>query len=344
MTPTPSRGRQAFVAPPPPAGDPERGPTPTFSVIVAAYQAADTIGEAVASALDQTAPPLEVIVCDDGSTDDLAGALAPLRDRIVLLRQERGGAGSARNRALRAASGEFVAPLDSDDAFLPGRLEALGRLAAARPDLDLVSTDVLFERDGEVVGRFYDENRFAVTDQRTAILGGCFVGWPAARRERLLAVGGFDESLATADDWAGWMRLILDGARAGLVPEPLLRYRLRPGSLSADRARSLRDRVLLLDKAARNPNLRAEERPALEAARRAAFARAAAEEAREALLESRPDARRRALAMAAASGVGARGRALAAGAALLPGAAGSLLRRRRRAASAGGDRAPGRRG
>ena len=99
-----------FLAPPPerPA---EPGPPPSFSVIIAAYQAAHTIGEAVESALEQTSPPHEVIVCDDGSTDDLAGTLTPYGGRIVLLRKENGGAASARNVALRAASGEFVAQL-----------------------------------------------------------------------------------------------------------------------------------------------------------------------------------------------------------------------------------------
>jgi hypothetical protein len=321
-----SNSSRAFLAPPS-ALEIERGDVPTFSVIIAAYQAADTIAEAVASALNQTVPPLEVIVCDDGSTDDLEGALAPYRDRILLLRQENSGAASARNHALRAGSGEFVAPLDSDDAFLPERLEALGELAAARPDLDLLSTDVYFEADGEIVGRFYEENRFAVTDQRTAIFNGCFVGWPAARRERLLAVGGFDESLAMAEDWAAWMRLILDGALAGLVPEPLLRYRIRPGSLSSDRARSLRSRAALLDKTAENPHLGPEERRALASARRMANSRALLAEAREALIERRTDARRRALAMAVAPGFRLRTRALAVGAALMPGFGGHLVAR-----------------
>ena len=262
-----------------------RGEVPTFSVIIAVYQGADTIAAAVASALDQTVPAHELIVCDDGSTDDLEGALAPFRDRIVLLRQENRGAASARNHALRVASGEFAAPLDSDDAFLPERLEALGELAAARPDLDLLSTDACFEADGTIVGRFYDENRFAVTDQRTAIFRGCFVGWPAARRERLLAVGGFDESFAIAYDWAAWMRLILDGAHAGLVQQALFRYRLRPGSLSSDEVRSLRERVGLLDKAANDPSLGSGERQAWASARRTANSRALAAEAREALLK-----------------------------------------------------------
>src|SRR5207253_3628483 len=217
----------------------------------------------------QTSPAREVIVCDDGSTDDLAGALAPYRDRIVLLRKENGGAASARNVAFRAASGEFVAQLDSDDAFLPKRLEALGELASERPDLDILATDAYFELEGKIVRRFYDHQMpFPTEHQRTAIFERCFIGWPAVRRRRLIAIGGFDESLVTGDDWDAWMRLILDGAGAGIVTAPLLRYRLTPGSVSSDRVRTLRERVEILDKIAQDPSLTTSERRALAAARR----------------------------------------------------------------------------
>ena len=270
-----------FVAPPLDGSVP-RGDAPTISIIMAAYQAADTIAEAVASAIAQTVPPLEVIVCDDGSTDDLAAALAPYREQVVLLRKEHGGAASAWNHALRAASGELVLRLDSDDVLLPGALEALGELAAARPDLDLLSTDVYFDVDGDLVGRFYDENPFPEADQRAAILERCFVGWPAARRERLLSVGGFDESLRNGSDWEAWIRMILDGARAGLVREPLLRYRIRQGSLSADRTRSLQARVAVLDKTLSHPGLSPKERKVAAAMRRRANERALASAARQA--------------------------------------------------------------
>jgi glycosyltransferase involved in cell wall biosynthesis len=270
-----------FVAPPADGSVP-RGEAPTISIIMAAYQSADTIGEAVASALDQTVSPLEVIVCDDGSTDELEEALAPYRDRIVLLRKEHAGTASASNHALRAATSDLVLRFDSDDVLLPGALEALSELAAARPDLDLFSTDVYFDVDGELVGRFYDENPFPVRDQRKAILERCFVGWPAARRERLLALGGFDESLSNGSDWEAWIRMILDGARAGLVREPLLRYRIRPGSLSADRTRSMQARVEVLDKTLSHAGLTAKERKVAEATRRRANERALRSAARQA--------------------------------------------------------------
>jgi glycosyltransferase involved in cell wall biosynthesis len=233
-----------------------RGAEPTFSVLIPAYQAARVVGDAVSSALGQTLAPLEVIVCDDGSTDDLEAALAPYRDRIALLRKENGGGASALNEAAHAATGDFVVVLDSDDAYLPGRLEALAELAVGRPDLDVLTTDAYFESAGAIVGRFNGpENPFPADGQRHAILERCFLLAPAVRRTRVLALGGWDESLRIAYDWDCWMRLILDGALAGSVAEPLLRYRVHEGSLSARRAESLRERVVVLEKNAAHPSL-----------------------------------------------------------------------------------------
>ena len=169
----------------------DTGVTPTFSVIIAAYQAAETVAAAVESALGQTSPPHEVIVCDDGSTDEIERALDPLRDRIVFLSQANGGEGSAKNAAAGAASGDFVAILDADDLYLPERLEALGELASARPDLDILTTDAYLEVDGRVVRHAYDESwTFEVADQRAAILQRNFIfGHAAVRRSALLERG-----------------------------------------------------------------------------------------------------------------------------------------------------------
>jgi len=291
-----------FVAPPP-TRPLERVPPPTFSVVVPAYQAADTIADAVGSALAQTLPAHEIIVCDDGSTDGTAAALEPYLDRIRYLRHQNEGAAAARNRGIRAASGEFVTTLDSDDVWLPRYLESVSALAAARPDLDLLSTDVWFEVEGEIVGRFYAQNAFSVTEQRKAILANCFVGWPAARRSLLLEVGGFDESLLVAHDWDAWLRLIFAGSRAGLVDEPLRRYRLQGGSLTANRARSFHERVQLLDKARERADLRADELETLEASRRTALTRARLAEVRQATLETRYGRRWRALGISLQKGL-----------------------------------------
>jgi GT2 family glycosyltransferase len=291
------------LAPPPLAPLPRRDSPPSFTVVIAAYQSAATIAEAIESVLAQTLPAAQVIVSDDGSTDGLEAAVGRFGDRIELLRQEHRGVAAARNLALRAVQGEFVVLLDADDVFLPERLDALAGLAIGRPDLDLLCSDAYFETNGRVVGRFYDENEFAVRDQRTAILGSCFVGWPAVRTESLVGIGGFDETLALGSDWDAWMRLILQGALAGLVPRALLRYRIHGASLSADRLRSLRTRLTLLDKAAASGQLRGEEIGALAAVRRQVCIRVRAAEAMSALQERRPGARRAVLKVASSNGV-----------------------------------------
>ena len=291
---------------------------PSFSVVIPAYQSKATIGDAVASALAQTCPPHEVIVVDDGSTDDLAGELSPYLDRISVIRKENGGAASARNLGVAAASGDFLAILDADDVWHPRRLEALEELAAARADLDIISSDTWFVLDGQRVGRFYAANPFSVTDQRIAILRNCFVGCcPAVRLARFRAIGGFDERLRAAEDWDCWIRLILDGATAGLVDEPLLEYRLHPGSLTSDRVRSLWARVQVLEKTATNPSLQPAERSELALSLLRHRTRAITAEAEAEL--TRPRTRRlRLLHLAILRGVPTRIRLLVAAAAVVP--------------------------
>jgi glycosyltransferase involved in cell wall biosynthesis len=234
---------------------------PSFAIVIPAYQAADTVGDAVRSALDQVHPAEEVIVVNDGSTDDLEGALVAFQGDIRLIQKKNGGGASALNAGAAEASSDFVAILDSDDLYHPRRIQALAELAAARPDLDLVTTDAVMVRGGERVGTFAEFNDFETNDQRKAILWSCFPGgWPAVRRSRLRAIGGFDERMRIAYDWDCWLRLIMAGSLAGFVDEPYYEYRLRPGSLTSGRQESLWYRVWLLEKAKREPGLSREER------------------------------------------------------------------------------------
>jgi glycosyltransferase involved in cell wall biosynthesis len=253
-----------IMAPPPRAPVTRLSAAPTFSIVIPTYQAADTIGHAVRSAIGQVHRAHEIIVVDDGSTDDLDAALREARDHVTLLRKPNGGGASALNVGMRAATGEFLAILDADDAYHPMRLAALAELAMARPDLDLVTSDARLVVDGNAVGRFLRYNRFAVDDQRAAILWSCFVGgWPAVRLARLRAIRGFDERVRIAYDWDCWIRLILAGAQAGAVDEPYYDYVRSPTGLTASRVASLWDRVRILEAAAGHPSLDADERRAL---------------------------------------------------------------------------------
>jgi GT2 family glycosyltransferase len=305
------------------------GPAPTVSVVIPVYNGADSVAEAVQSALDQTQAAHEVIVVDDGSADHPERALARFGDRITLIRSEHRGAAGARNLAVARAGGEFVAMLDADDRYRPARLEAFMRMAVRRPDLDILATDAELEVDGEPVSLFSQHTPFAVIDQRHAILDRCFFVCPAIRRSALLAVGGYEESLRTGEDWELAIRLILSGSVAGLVAAPLYGYRLRPDSLTADRLESLRDRVRLLELTRGHPGLSAEDRDALERSIIAKRLRLRQAEAELALTDGDGDARRRALALAMASGAGLRQRVAALGWAVRPGQAARSLQSER---------------
>jgi hypothetical protein len=313
----------------PPASDVvEPGQPPTFSVAIPAHNSAATIVEAVESALAQTLPPLEVIVVDDGSTDGTAAALESHLHRIRYVRQERGGAASARNAALRIARGDFFVLLDADDAYLPERLEALAALAAARPDLDLLCTDLAYVVGGRTVGRFGETCPFEIDDQRTAILERCFCAVPAVRRAALVEVGGFDESCRTAEDWDCMIRLIHDGSVAGLVDEALYSYRIHSASLTADRIGTLRERIDMLERAGRARPLSVTERAGLARSLTHQRTSLALAEAEVAVRARSADARRLAFAAARSRGGRPRYRLVALAAVLAPRAVARALERR----------------
>jgi GT2 family glycosyltransferase len=324
-----------ILAPPAPPGLPT-GPPPTISVAITAYQNAATVAETVESALQQTTPAHEVLVIDDGSTDGTGSVLEPYLDRIVYLRQENRGRPAAVNTGLRHATGDFITYLDADDVFEPERIEALTELGVMRPDLDLLMTDAYMEVDGKIAGTFFETTPFAVADQELAIYERCFVTWPAMRREKLAAIGGFDESMRISSDWESTIRLLHAGCRVGLVDEPLMRYRIAGDrSLTDNRVASLQYRVRVLELASRL-DLSPAERAELELWLPRRKRRALLAEAEQALREGSPRARSLALRIARTPGMSGAERLKGLAAAAAPRAAARRLAKLER--KAGGSR------
>jgi hypothetical protein len=175
-----------------------------------------------------------------------------------------------------AARGDFVAFLDADDVYAPDHLRALGWASAARPDLDILTADAAFVRDGAVRGSFYQSNPFPLEDQRLAVLSRCFLHADSAvRRSRLLDVDGFDESLVHGEDWDLWIRLVLTGSQAGLVDHTLVEYRLHDSQLSAALVASYGSRPRVLVKTLNRSDLSPAERDVTTATLRRARRRAA---------------------------------------------------------------------
>ena len=219
---------------PPPLRQVEPGPAPDLSVLIPAYNNASTIGEAIESVLTQRPAPSEVIVSDDGSEDELDRVLAAFHGRIRLVRGPNRGLATARNRAAAAARGALLGLLDADDVWLPGRAAALVEVAAARPDLSIITTDAWVTQDGTPdPASYYGLRHFEVDDQEEYILRENFVfGAGAIRADALATVGGYDPAARWAEDWDLWLRMIHSGHRAGMIPVPLYEYRRRTGSLS----------------------------------------------------------------------------------------------------------------
>lgn len=274
------------------------GPEPRVSVLLPAYNAAATIGEALESALTQSPPPYEIVVSDDGSTDDLARALAPFLARIRVVRGTNLGLAGARNRAAAVATGDLFALLDADDVWLPGRVRAFISAAASRPDLAVLTTDAVESRAGVVTaGTYYGIRSFPLERQDLAILRSNFIfGAGAVRADAFRAVGGYRAGARYAEDWDLWMRLLLSGHRAGLIDEPLYEYRRRAESLTGQKV-ELALGVLDLLTRARSLGLTPEQRRQVQLSRQQ-WREVAARAARLAA-----DPRARGMAVRAAAGV-----------------------------------------
>jgi glycosyltransferase involved in cell wall biosynthesis len=127
----------------------------SVSTVIPTYNRAHFVRRAVDSALGQSRPEDEVIVVDDGSTDDTAAVLAPYGDRIRYVRTANGGGGAARNVGVRHATRDLVAFLDSDDEWIPGKLELARRWLEARPDVLYVFSEfAMTDHDGSVTRRY----------------------------------------------------------------------------------------------------------------------------------------------------------------------------------------------
>ncbi len=303
-----------------------------LSVTIPYYRGSDVIRDAVISVLEQTRPAEEIVICDDGSPDDLLSALGDLQAHVRVVRKANGGISSAMNAAAAAASGDFVVQLDQDDVFRPRRLEAIARLIDEDPGVDVLATDASVEYDGAEVVRLSEVQPFQSHDQRSAILGACFFMWPAIRRSSLLAVGGYDESFVVMQDWECFIRLILAGARVGYDGEPLYCWRLTPGSRSAaDGVVNADALVRMMSKTLEDPCLRPREREIAQRALVDHRGRLLNERAHYAVRTGARDARRLALLLASNADVSPATRAKAAVACVAPTLARSMMERRARA-------------
>ena len=227
------------------------------SLVIATFNHARLLGGAIDSALAQTLHGVDVIVVDDGSTDDTQAVLARYAGRVRVLRQPNRGLAAARNAGLAAARGTYVAFLDADDVMAPAKLAEQVAVLERAPTIGWTYCDVLIETvaTGATVRaseRFGYASRMLEGWLFPELIHGNFIPAiaPLVRRTALDAAGGFDERLTALEDWDMWLRLALI-AEARYTPAVLVSYRIQPGGMSEDRARMDRNRFRVLDKLCR---------------------------------------------------------------------------------------------
>lgn len=231
-----------------------------ISVIIPSYNRASLVERTINSVLAQSQPPAEILVVDDGSTDDTEEVVARFAEQssvlVKYIRRKNGGLSAARNTGQENAdpSCEGLLFLDSDDLMEPTMLALLERALASDSNAALA-----FCR-----ARYINTNDKPIVIPNTALFdeptsgnmwehllkGNCIrsAGGVLLRRDVLIAEEPWDESLSSNEDWDMWLRLAETGKRLICVPEPLLLYRVHGQSMSSNRDVMIQTRLRVFEK------------------------------------------------------------------------------------------------
>jgi hypothetical protein len=239
----------------------------SYAVVIPAYNRANVIGETIERVLAQTLPPAEVAVVDDGSTDGTAEAAARFGARVRVHRRENGGPGCARNTGVRLTSAPWIAFCDSDDLWLPEKMEMQMELHRRRPEIPYSFTDLALVREGRwsetskfaerpeaywAEGRNIEDGFYWIyqTPLYARILTGCLIipSTVVVAREFFERIGGFYEpfSRSRAEDWEFALRCA-EHPRAGAVARPLVGLRKHDSNYSASGLLNLLGEILVLE-------------------------------------------------------------------------------------------------
>lgn len=232
------------------------GQAQTVSIIIPAYNQAGYVLQAVQSVLDQTHPDFELVIVDDGSTDETPQLLTNILDqRVRIVRQANGGLSAARNTGIHESSAPLVAFLDADDYFMPDMLEVLVAYLGNHPDIGLVSGEtIIVSEDGQPISK--SRNKPAGMQIQNLLVGNPFSACSVMlRRVWLDRVGCFDESLRACEDWELWQRLAYAGCKLAWVEHMVVAYRYHGGQMTREPERMRKAIFQTLDKFFSQPGI-----------------------------------------------------------------------------------------
>jgi glycosyltransferase involved in cell wall biosynthesis len=236
---------------------------PRVSVIIPTFNCRRFLGQAIESVFAQSYTDYEIIVADDGSTDDTREIEARYEGKITYLYQSNRGPSSARNLALSKASGEFIAYLDADDMWYPQKLETQVAFLKTHRDCGFVHSDfaTIDETDRVIRRRFNHEPSREVPQGACMmdLLRRCHIQIPTVveRHECLRKIGQFDERIKGVEDYNRWILLAMEGFRLGYIDEALAMYRWTPGSVSSSERRMSEGFLMMFEMLLREKSLAA---------------------------------------------------------------------------------------
>jgi glycosyltransferase involved in cell wall biosynthesis len=241
---------------------------PKVTVVIPTYNYARFLGEAIQSVLDQTFTDFELVVVDDGSTDNTREVVGSFKDpRVRYIYQEHRGVSVAQNTGHKASVSEYITGLGADDSYLPQNLELKVKVLDARPELALVCSDawMIDGRTGSILGKYWHGKPFnhSVDPRRAAqqplkeLLYREFFITPQAtliRRKVIDEVGLFDESLPTHEDWDLFFRIV-QRFPIETIDIPLIKMKHHDANLSKNRTKRYLGAVGALNKAINSKSL-----------------------------------------------------------------------------------------
>lgn len=221
----------------------------TVSAVVPAYNTAALLPRCIESILTQTVAVDEVIVVDDGSVDKTREVAESFGPRVRCISQANKGAAGARNCGIRSATGEWIALLDSDDDWVPNKIERQLEAVRQHPECDFIYSDAtVILPDGSTAENFQADKEAPCGWVFDHLLQSCFVNGSTvmARRSALMEAGLFNESLRCAEDYDLWLR-VSRRHQFWFVPEPLAFYERQAESLTRNDAVMAASQIAVLE-------------------------------------------------------------------------------------------------
>lgn len=221
------------------------------SVVIPTYNYARYVGNAIQSVLEQTVGDCEIVVVDDGSTDETADVVSRFGSRVLYIFQPNRGLSAARNRGIQEASGKWIGFLDADDLWLPSKIERQFASLRGNDERVVLHSNAFISDESGKKSLCWQYQVSASLQKGLQVEDLLLRNWinvstGLVARSVLLSIGGFDERLLASEDWDLWLRLGLAGYQFVYVEEPLAIYRHHEANMhkNVDRMRTAQLRVL----------------------------------------------------------------------------------------------------